>query len=249
MLLKGLVFQSMPQATMIAAIAAHMRGPHRDRTPPLSEVRNYLKTEVAFDKGNLKIGKLIMEEIARQNACQAGRVQARHVDAGLTIEMTVRQSPLDRNGERTKAPSRDHNRRRNETRINALATSMFAPIDQKAVKVGTGPQERTVCTNDDTLSPVFRTLRADVYYSHYLVHRVPDSLMFQLLHIDRYPSLPPVDMIRASIGALITRGHSVRFDRQGVVIEVDGARLTPLEVVQKVQGGELLLVEMSATTP
>jgi hypothetical protein len=240
MLLKGLVLQSMPQATMISAVAAELRGPRRNKTCKLSEVRDYLKTQVAIEKGNLKIGKAVIEEMARQDARHAEREAARSVEERInTIELTRRQSTLNRDGERTKLHKADKS-----SRIYALAVSLFGAIDCTDITVHNGPR-RNLAVSEESLWPVFRTVNAGIYYMSALVHRLPSvPCGFQVLVMPegRHVAVSPRVTITSAVGTLVTRGHHVEFRRQECLFLIDGAPHTPVEVVHRTAGGQLTLV-------
>jgi len=229
MLLKGLVYQTMPQLTMVQAIAAEMRAKHKSNGPRLQDVREYLKTQIAIEKGNLKIGKLIIEEVGRQAACHDLRVQARLIPVSA-ISMNVRVARSREKGETLNLT---------EKRAEHLADEMFSPLLGQPLP---GTSNRTVIrVEGGDNSPAFRmSVVRGSYYERCIAHLVkwtPTTLHYILAPAAGSKGVQ--DLVLTAVGRATVRGHAISFDRQACLFIVDGTTMTPAHVGARFLGWTL----------
>jgi len=240
--LKGLVLQSMPQETMIRHIAHALRKRHGSVS--LASARSYLKEEGCFATGSLKIGRLVVDEAARQNAVNARRDELRAV-VRTTIQLNV--DAVKRRGDK---PYTGIDERYLDYRTRQLAMDMCAEI----VLMGTGsdrPRKLLICP--ETMSPTYRVcrFRSECYGSACLcVHigmttgatRCVTSLTTSFSSREDTPH----DRVERAAGKLVARGKSVSFDKHLRMFSLDGVLLNPIELVAQVELGGLTTIELPA---
>lgn len=242
MLLKGLVYQTMPQLTMVQAIAAEMRAKHRSSCR-LQDVREYLKTEIAIEKGNLKIGKLIIEEMGRQTACHEERVKLRAFEP-TTISLNAKVWKARQSGKTSDLSS---------ARKGVLMEGLFKPL--VGYKLGEDYGRGVINALEmNGSSPTFRTVgirfQSWSFGVAHLLRRTATQATYVLVaELPRSGRADPHEKIRSLIGLACTSGRTVSFDHQTCMVIVDGEHITPMELGARFDGWKLqtVTVESGAT--
>lgn len=237
MLLKGLVFQTMPHATMVQAIAAELRKDRKDSDIALADIRTYLKTNVAIEKGNLKIGRLILDEYNRQRGCAKERANTRHFKA-TSVSINAKTAKARAKGE-TVDPKLDQ-------RAAVLAHALFDPIIGKTL-----PSGETINGIDESRnSPLFRMVRISMrYYSHavaYMLSAEPTAISYIVADCLSHGCVPHEAVLQA-LGAAVGHGQSVTFDRHTHRVTLDGEPITPMELCARKLGWKLQLLRVEIT--
>jgi hypothetical protein len=235
MLLKGLVYQTMPQATMIAAVAAEMRESHA-HSCRLQDVREYLKTQIAIEKGNLKIGKLIIEEMGRQKACHEVRVGLRSFEA-TTISLNKKAWKARQEGKTSDYFTE---------RKNVLMEGLFKPLIGQTVGETYGQGVVTGLEMSGN-SPTFRTIcirfKSWSFSLAHLLHQTSAQVTYVVSPSEsghrRYDAH---EKIRSLIGLAVTSGRTVSFDHQTCRVIVDGEAITPMDLGARFDGWKLQTV-------
>jgi hypothetical protein len=227
---------------MIQAIAAEMRTkPHGNIR--LQDVREYLKTQIAIEKGNLKIGKLIIEEMGRQKACHEVRVGLRSFEP-TTISLNKKAWKARQEGKTS-----DYSAERK----NVLMEGLFKPLIGQAVgeAYGQGVVNGLEMSGN---SPTFRTVcirfKSWSFGLAHLLHQTSAQVTYVVSPSEsghrRYDAH---EKIRSLIGLAVTSGHMVGFDHQTCKVIVDGEHITPMELGARFDGWKLqtVTVEREAT--
>lgn len=230
--LKTLMYASWPEATLVAHVAALAR--KQAESPTLAKVRAILKDEIGMAKNTLARGRAIIDEVKRQSKIQIDRRQARYNDELLLNRATAPKS----------RSIHDH------VRVDAtrkwVSEAMFGGrsyvLTYKDRQV-TLPANKLVYGAYPTIQPVHRMVQSTnnglVYNQSVLLHKRLDGGFEGALMYLGYNNGHPVDQI---LPKLVRSGHSVSFDHPCCTYIVNGARLSPIDLLIRFCRAEPVLV-------